>query len=57
MAAQRKPSSSGKVMRSRRTRKTKEKRVVLFPAEPSVVGFDKIMAAIEAVRAERKAKK
>jgi len=61
MATERKGSiakSSGKIMRSKGSRKagTKTKWKVLFPTEPSVIGREKIDAAIDAVIARRNQK-
>lgn len=54
MTTQRKTATkrSAKVVRANRSRK-KEKRVVLFPTEPGTIPLEKIMAAIDAVRARR----
>lgn len=58
MATQRKGStakSSGKIIRSKGTRRagSKTKWKVLFPTEPSVIGRERIDAAIDAVIARR----
>jgi hypothetical protein len=48
MAAQRKRKTPARTKKTR-TRKPKYERVLLFPLEPSVMGAEKIKAAVNAV--------
>ena len=50
MATQRKRKATTK---TRKAGKGKQERVILFPDEPSVIGFEKIRAAVDAVIAAR----